>query len=263
MMTKIDESKKKNCLKTQIRPRSPLIFHLSKDISNDTLFGTKVGWAFMAPEMLNRRQTSYSGIAADMWALGVLTFTLLAGNYPFTANEPQALFTRIRSRTITSEKGFVASPEARIMVYSLLCKLPSDRPSAERLKKCHWLKMSPEDFTISFANSHSTDCGRSNSNNPINQQQQQQPIPITQYVSQQIEQVQQQLQQRMLQINSRAAGLPRVSSDRRLNRAMEHRLAQFRTQSSDQVVPATAPVFFPTMNNNIPQRICLFADARR
>uniref|UniRef100_A0A914XZE0 Protein kinase domain-containing protein n=1 Tax=Panagrolaimus superbus TaxID=310955 RepID=A0A914XZE0_9BILA len=253
-----------NCLKTQIRPRSPLIFHLSNDISNDTLFGTKVGWAFMAPEMLNRRQTSYSGIAADMWALGVLTFTLLAGNYPFTANEPQALFTRIRSRTITSEKGFVASPEARIMVYSLMCKSPSDRPSAERLKKCHWLKMSSEDFTISYANSHSTDCGRhthSNSNNANVINNANHPLAVAQYVNQQIEQVQQQFQHRMLQINSRAAGLPRVSSDRRLNRAMEHRLAQFRTQSSDQVVPATAPILLQTTNNS--QRICVFADARR
>jgi serine/threonine protein kinase len=244
--------------KTQIRPRSPLIFHLSNDSNNDTLFGTKVGWAFMAPEMLNRRQTSYSGSAADMWALGVLAFTLLAGNYPFIGNEPQALFTRIRSRSITakSDKEFVASPEARIMVYSLLCKNPSDRPSAERLKQCHWLKMSPEEFTISFGNSLSSDCGRSsNSNN--NNLNSNQPIPLTQFLHQQLEQA----QQRYFQARN---GLSRVNSDRRLNRAMEHRLAMYRAQSSDQVVPATANVLFPTANN-VSQRICVFssADSRR
>ena len=246
--------------KTQIRPRSPLIFHLSNDSNNDTLFGTKVGWAFMAPEMLNRRQTSYSGAAADMWALGVLAFTLLAGNYPFIGNEPQALFTRIRSRSITakSEKEFVASPEARIMVYSLLCKNPSDRPSAERLKQCHWLKMSPKEFTvISYGNnSLSTDCGRSHSNNNFNSNQQ---IPLTQFLQQQIQHAHQQF----LHARNGGGGLPRVHSAGRLNRAMEHRLAISRATSSDQVVPVTAHVLFPT-TNNVSQRICVFAaDARR
>jgi len=242
-------------LRTQIRPRSPLIFHLCNESDYDTLLGTKVGWAFMAPEMLNRRQTSYSGRAADMWALGVLTFTLLVGNYPFVANEPQALFTRIRSRCITHKIENFASPEARIMVYGLLCKNASDRPSAQRLKQCHWLKMSPEQFSmISEKSSSSIDCTRNSSNN--SQQS------LIQFLTQQIDQV-----NRFQHAFQGRPGLPRVSSDRRLNQtAMEHRLAYYRTQSSDQVVPlmvpATANVLFPTNNSS---RICLFSasDARQ
>jgi serine/threonine protein kinase len=247
--------------KTQIRPRSPLIFHLSNEPDYDTLLGTKVGWAFMAPEMLNRRQTSYSGRAADMWALGVLTFTLLVGNYPFVANEPQALFTRIRSRCITHKIENFASPEARIMVYGLLCKNASDRPSALRLKQCHWLKMSPEQFLIMSEqqSSQSMDCTRNGS----------QQIPLLQFLTQQIDQVNRYQQQYGYHTGGRP-GLPRVSSDRRISQAMEHRLAYFRTQSSDQVVPtttmmvpATANVLFPTHNNS--SRICLFsaADSRQ
>jgi hypothetical protein len=227
--------------KTEIRPRSPLIFHITNEEDMDTLFGTKVGWAFMAPEMLNRRQTSYSGRAADMWALGVLTFTLLVGNYPFVANEPQALFTRIRSRCITHKIENFSSPEARIMVYGLLCKNPIDRPSAQRLKQCHWLKMSPEQFLMSEQSSQANnDCSRQ----PTQQ-------TLMQFLTQQFDQVSRYHQQ----VYQGRIGLTRVSSDRRLQ-LMENRLSFLRTHSYDQVVPRVCPtpnILFPT--DNSPSRI--------
>lgn len=240
--------------RTQIRPRSPLIFYVSDSVDSDTLSNPKVGWAFMAPEMLKRGATSNSGAAADMWALGVMTFTLLVGNYPFIGNEPLTLFARIRSRNISSRIENFASPEGRIMVYSLLCKDPSERPSAQRLKLCHWLEARNEvknPQLTAVAQPSQVECSLRQLHSHLVQMAQQQPPQPR-------------------------GSLPRVSSDRRLNRAMvrrspfldhlikarlfqEHaRMTMYRAQSSDQVVPMTANVLLPTQ---VGPRLCFHVEA--
>lgn len=37
--------------------------------------------SYMAPEIVNKRE--YAGPPADIWALGVLLYALLCGNFPF------------------------------------------------------------------------------------------------------------------------------------------------------------------------------------
>ncbi len=39
----------------------------------------------------------YDGKASDMWALGVLLYTTLYGQFPFYDNDPQELFRKIRA----------------------------------------------------------------------------------------------------------------------------------------------------------------------
>ena len=41
---------------------------------------------YMAPEMLAKQ--SYSGKAVDIWALGILLFTVLSGYFPFKGLPP-------------------------------------------------------------------------------------------------------------------------------------------------------------------------------
>lgn len=40
--------------------------------------------SYMSPEMC-RRESAYSGEAADVWALGVLFYVSVVGKYPFVA----------------------------------------------------------------------------------------------------------------------------------------------------------------------------------
>ena len=39
----------------------------------------------------------YDGKASDMWAMGVILFTMVCGQFPFYDNDRQELFKKIRS----------------------------------------------------------------------------------------------------------------------------------------------------------------------
>lgn len=39
----------------------------------------------------------YDGKASDMWAMGVLLYTMLYGQFPFYDNDPQELFKKIKA----------------------------------------------------------------------------------------------------------------------------------------------------------------------
>ena len=52
--------------------------------------GTK---GYMAPEIVNK--TEYCGPPADIWALGVLLFTMLCGCFPYRGASDQELYTKI------------------------------------------------------------------------------------------------------------------------------------------------------------------------
>merc|ERR1712093_761789 len=50
--------------------------------------------SYMAPEII--RGEGYSGFAADVWALGVIIFALLAGVLPFAGRTEMQLYAKIR-----------------------------------------------------------------------------------------------------------------------------------------------------------------------
>ena len=41
--------------------------------------------------------TPYDGKASDMWAMGVLLYTMLYGQFPFYDSNPQELFKKIKA----------------------------------------------------------------------------------------------------------------------------------------------------------------------
>jgi serine/threonine protein kinase len=55
--------------------------------------------AFMAPEIVKKQ--SYSGFAADIWALGIILYIMLTGKHPFKHKNEQELFQRIVVGEIT------------------------------------------------------------------------------------------------------------------------------------------------------------------
>ena len=70
----------------------------------------------MAPEITLKKE--YDGRAVDMWALGVLLFVMLTGNFPFRGISESDLYYKIQ-RGYYSVPDYI-SKEGKKVIYSLL-----------------------------------------------------------------------------------------------------------------------------------------------
>ncbi len=101
--------------------------HSRRSLTNaGVLLGTV---AYMAPEAaLGMRSVDRR---ADLYALGVILYEMLAGQHPFTATEPSALFAQHRSATpppiAERSPGVSVPPALEAVVMRLLAKDPDDR----------------------------------------------------------------------------------------------------------------------------------------
>lgn len=92
--------------------------------------------SYMAPEIVSR--VEYRGDKADVWALGVVLYTMLQGVFPFKGESDQELYTRIQSGEYTLFHEI--SKEAAALLQGLLTVDPELRPSAEEVLEFAWLK---------------------------------------------------------------------------------------------------------------------------
>ncbi|GMR32409.1 hypothetical protein PMAYCL1PPCAC_02604 [Pristionchus mayeri] len=110
------------------------------DSVSDDLFTEKFGSpAYIPPEVLAARSNGFAGRPADVWGLGVLTFLLLSGKYPFYDSNPRGVFKKIRRAHVCFPSGLILSRSAREIVHCMLKKRPADRPDAALLAQIPWV----------------------------------------------------------------------------------------------------------------------------
>ncbi|XP_077447366.1 tribbles homolog 1 [Stigmatopora argus] len=123
--------------RTQVRLDSLEDCRVLEDPGDDAMSDTHGCPAYVSPEILSGA-APYSGKMADMWSLGVVLYTMLAGRYPFHDVDPAALFSKIRRGHCCLPEGL--SPGARCLVQNLLRKEPSERLTASETLAHPWFR---------------------------------------------------------------------------------------------------------------------------
>ncbi|CAI5747115.1 unnamed protein product [Peronospora destructor] len=108
---------------------------------------------YMAPEMYHKH-ANY-GCAIDLWSLGVVTYVLLFGQFPFDAR----FLSQVEDKIIKGEFEYPAelesqvSQQAKKFIEYLLVLNPRERPPAAMALQHPWLQMDASS-TASFTNEH-------------------------------------------------------------------------------------------------------------
>lgn len=92
--------------------------------------------SYMAPEIV--KNVDYVGQYADVWALGVLLFAVLTGNFPFKGTSDRELFRKIESCKFVIPD--TVDLNAQNVIKRILHKAPMERPSCEDLLKETWFQ---------------------------------------------------------------------------------------------------------------------------
>ncbi|CAK66434.1 unnamed protein product (macronuclear) [Paramecium tetraurelia] len=92
--------------------------------------------SYMAPEIVTRQE--YRGDKSDVWALGVVLFSMLQGVFPFKGDTDQELYTRIQSGEFIIIHDI--SKEAIALLYGMLTIDPDERPTVVELLNYPWFK---------------------------------------------------------------------------------------------------------------------------
>ncbi len=105
--------------------------------------------SYMAPEIV--RKTEYSGPPADIWAVGVLLFTMICGQFPYRGATDEELYTKIENADyrIPSEVYESMSCEAIDLLSRLFTINADERITAKEILQHPWLqtKYSPNQST--------------------------------------------------------------------------------------------------------------------
>ncbi|KAI9006967.1 kinase-like domain-containing protein [Hyaloraphidium curvatum] len=133
-----------NLLFKDTTPESPLVlvdFGVARMVGAGELMQTITGTPyFIAPEIL--RQNGYTK-QVDLWSLGCITYTILAGYSPFQeAQDQQELFTRILKcdYNYSGPEWANVSTEAKQFIKELLTVNPAKRLTAKAAMEHPWFK---------------------------------------------------------------------------------------------------------------------------
>jgi MAP/microtubule affinity-regulating kinase len=90
---------------------------------------------YMAPEII--QDLDYFGPPVDMWAMGILLYTMLSGTHPFIANNERELNDKIKKGVYKYRHEI--SPEAKSLISKLLQVAPEKRYTTSELKSDPWV----------------------------------------------------------------------------------------------------------------------------
>jgi serine/threonine-protein kinase 40 len=98
---------------------------------NDLLTDQRGSPAYISPDVLSGKP--YLGKPSDCWALGVVLFTMLFGQFPFYDSVPQELFRKIKSAEFSIPKDSRVSVNTISIIHKLLVLNPRLRMTAEQV----------------------------------------------------------------------------------------------------------------------------------
>jgi len=104
--------------------------HLMSD--SDLLKDQRGSPAYISPDVLSGKP--YFGKPSDMWALGVVLFTMLYGQFPFYDSAPQELFNKIKTAEFSIPEDGRVSEDTKTVIRRLLVTDPGERLTAEQVK---------------------------------------------------------------------------------------------------------------------------------
>lgn len=103
--------------------------HLIRE--HDLLRDQRGSPAYISPDVLSG--APYSGKASDMWALGVVLYTMLYGQFPFYDSVPHELFRKIKAADFKIPSDGRVSEETATLIRGLLVLSPRKRVTAKEV----------------------------------------------------------------------------------------------------------------------------------
>mmetsp|Transcript_34402 Transcript_34402/g.31107 ORF Transcript_34402/g.31107 Transcript_34402/m.31107 type:complete len:102 (-) Transcript_34402:84-389(-) len=91
--------------------------------------------SYMAPEIVSKK--NYRGRPTDIWALGILMFTLLAGHFPFRGYDDRDLFAKIKRGKFNIPT--IVTEDAANLLRKILRVNPDERVTVDQILMDKWL----------------------------------------------------------------------------------------------------------------------------
>lgn len=95
--------------------------------------------SYMSPEIVSKKE--YFGGPADIWACGVLLFTLICGTFPFKSITTEKELFRKINRGIFNYTLPDMSSDAKDLIKAMLNVEPSERPTASMVLGHQWFRL--------------------------------------------------------------------------------------------------------------------------
>ena len=122
--------KPENLLLTSNKTLKIIDFGLSNEYC-DFLYTPCGSPCYASPEIISGNQ--YSGIAIDLWASGIILFSMLCGYLPFDDKDNDTLFSKILQCKVVFPKKYHLSEEAKDLIKKILQPNPTKRINLEEI----------------------------------------------------------------------------------------------------------------------------------